>query len=217
MIKVDQIRHVIGQMYRRPRKGDLAVYVFTDSAFMKEAANSLLKVLEEPPEFATLFLLTTNPGEFLPTIRSRCITVPLAPLSVQEVEQYLAKKRPDWPPTTRALVARLSGGAIGKAGSFDLDRYIAARKDALTLLGAAVNSDDHSALFKTTESYRAGAEGKDKTEQLIRAGYSVLEDLLFIKEGAPRLVRNTDIAAELNRLAASLSFEWINLAARASA
>ena len=125
MIKVDQVRHVIGQMYRRPRKGDLAVYVFTDSAFMKEAANSLLKVLEEPPEFATLFLLTTNPGEFLPTIRSRCITVQLAPLSVQEVEQYLAKQRPDWPTTTRALVAGYPEGAIGKAGSFDLDRYIA--------------------------------------------------------------------------------------------
>src|SRR5437879_3501691 len=123
MIKVDQVRHVIGQMYRRPRKGDLAVYVFTDSAFMKEAANSLLKVLEEPPEFATLFLLTTNPGEFLPTIRSRCITVQLAPLSAQEVEQYLAKKRPDWTGSTRGLVARLCGGAIGKAGSFDLDRY----------------------------------------------------------------------------------------------
>jgi DNA polymerase-3 subunit delta' len=214
MIKVDQIRHVIGQMYRRPRKGDLAVYIFTGSAFMKEAANSLLKVLEEPPEFATIFLLTTNPGEFLPTIRSRCITVPLAPLSPQEVEQYLAKRRPEWTPATRSLVARLSGGAVGKAGAFDLDRYTAARKDALALLNAAVTSDDHSALFRTTESYRAGAEGKEKTDQLIRAAYSVLEDLLFVKEGAPQLVRNSDIAGELNRLASSVTFDWINLASQ---
>src|SRR5499433_2616626 len=42
MIKVDQVRHVIGQIYKRPRKGDHAVYIFTDSAFMKEAANALL-------------------------------------------------------------------------------------------------------------------------------------------------------------------------------
>ncbi len=41
---------------------------------MKEAANSLLKVLEEPPEFATIFLLAENPGELLPTIRSRSVT-----------------------------------------------------------------------------------------------------------------------------------------------
>jgi DNA polymerase-3 subunit delta' len=214
MIKVDQVRHVIGQMYRRPRKGDLAVYIFTDSAFMKEAANSLLKVLEEPPEFATLFLLTTNPGEFLPTIRSRCITVQLSPLSTGEVEQYLAKKRPDWAGNTRGLVARLCGGAVGKAGSFDLERYTAARKDALTLLNAAVTSEDHSQLFRTTETYRAGADVKEKTDHLIRASYSILEDVLFIKEGTPQLVRNTDVLPDLNRLAAAIGFDWITTAAQ---
>jgi len=213
MIKVDQVRHVIGQIYKRPRKGDHAVYIFTDSAFMKEAANSLLKVLEEPPEFATIFLLTKNPGEFLPTIRSRCMTLTLAPLAAGELEQYLAKRRPEWNAITRGLVARLCGGACGKAAGFDLERYTAARKDALTVLGSAVNADDHSALFRTTETYRAGAEGKDKTDQLLRASYSVLEDLLFLKEGSPQLVRNTDIVPELKRLAAEVSFEWISMAA----
>jgi len=213
MIKVDQVRHVIGQIYKKPRKGDHAVYIFTDSAFMKEAANSLLKILEEPPEFATIFLLTTNPGEFLPTIRSRCITVQLAPLSVAEIEDYLTKRRPEWNATTRGLVARLCGGACGKAATFDLERYSAARKDALTLLGSAVNSDDHSPLFRMTETYRAGAEGKEKTDQLLRASYSVLEDLLFLKEGSPKLVRNSDILPELNRLAAGVDFQWITSAA----
>jgi len=213
MIKVDQVRHVIGQIYKRPRKGDHAVYIFTDSAFMKEAANSLLKILEEPPEFATLFLLTTNPGELLPTIRSRCVTVTLAPLSPAELEQYLAARRPEWNAVTRGLVSRLCGGACGKAAGFDLERYTAARKDALTLLESAVQSDDHSPLFRTTETYRAGAEGKDKTDQLLRAGYSILEDLLFLKEGSPRLVRNSDILPELNRLASAVSFDWITTAA----
>jgi len=213
MIKVDQVRHVIGQIYKRPRRGDHAVYTFTDSAFMKEAANSLLKILEEPPEFATIFLLTTNAGEFLPTIRSRCITVHLAPLSPAELEEHLAKKKPEWNATTRSLVARLSGGAIGKAANFDLERYTAARKDALMLLRSAIQSEDHSALFRTTETYRAGAEGKEKTDQLLRASYSVLEDLLFLKEGSPQLVRNTDILPELNRLEAAVEFEWISTAA----
>jgi DNA polymerase III subunit delta' len=213
MIKVDQVRHVIGQIYKRPRKGDHAVYIFTDSAFMKEAANSLLKILEEPPEFATIFLLTTNPGELLPTIRSRCITVQLAPLPVAELEQYLAKRRPEWTAVTRGLVARLSGGACGKAAGFDLERYSAARKDALTLLGAAVTSDDHSPLFRMTETYRAGADGKEKTDQLLRASYSLLEDVLFLKEGSPQLARNTDILPELNRLAATVDFQWITAAA----
>ena len=69
MIKVDQVRQVTGSIYYRPAESAKKIYIFTDSAFMKEAANALLKVLEEPPEFAHLFLLTTNPGELLVTIR----------------------------------------------------------------------------------------------------------------------------------------------------
>ena len=73
MIKVDQIRRVIETIYYRPAEGRERVYIFTDSAFMKEAANSLLKLLEEPPEFATIFLLTEIPGSCCPrSARGRC-------------------------------------------------------------------------------------------------------------------------------------------------
>ena len=75
MIKVDQVRRLIETIYYRPGDAQERVYIFTDSAFMKEAANSLLKVLEEPPEFATIFLLAENAGELLPTIRSRSMVV----------------------------------------------------------------------------------------------------------------------------------------------
>ena len=81
MIKVDQVRRVIETIYYRPGEARERVYIFTESSFMKEAANSLLKVLEEPPEFATIFLLTENPGELLPTIRSRSMIVTLAALA----------------------------------------------------------------------------------------------------------------------------------------
>src|ERR1700730_1830968 len=60
MIKVDQVRRVIDSIYFRPSEGKERVFIFTDAAFMKEAANSLLKVLEEPPEFATILLLAEN-------------------------------------------------------------------------------------------------------------------------------------------------------------
>src|SRR5467141_4507121 len=66
MIKVDQVRHVISTSHYRPAEARRRVYIFTDSAFMKEAANSILKVLEEPPEFATIFILTPNAGELVP-------------------------------------------------------------------------------------------------------------------------------------------------------
>ncbi len=213
MIKVDQVRRVIETIYFRPGEAKERVYVFTDSAFMKEAANSLLKVLEEPPEFATIFLLTENAGELLPTIRSRSMMVSLSALPTEEIERYLAKHRPDWNPKQRSLAARLAEGAVGRARSFDLAAYTAARAHALTILNSALRAADHSELFKVTETYRAGAEGRDKTEALLRTLYSLLQDLTFLSSGTPELVRNTDIQPELKKLAESSDFAWITSAA----
>ena len=212
MIKVDQVRRVIETIYYRPAEGHERIYIFTDSAFMKEAANSLLKVLEEPPEFATIFLLTENPGELLPTIRSRSMVFTLCALSPEEIEKDLQKHHPEWKPAQRALVARLSEGAVGRARGFDLDAYTSARDHALAILSSAIRGGEHSELFKVTESYRPGAEGRGKTEALIRTLYSLLQDLAFIESGAPELVRNTDITAELKRLAESADFAWISAA-----
>src|SRR6202140_4295851 len=209
MIKVDQVRRVIETIHYRPGEAKERVYIFTDSAFMKEAANSLLKVLEEPPDFATIFLLSENPGEPLPTIRSRAMVFSLGALPVEEVERYLAQQRPEWKPPQRALVARLCEGALGRARTFNLDAYVAARSDALAILNSALVGGEHTQLFKITESYRAGAEGREKTEQLLRTLYSLLRDLMFLGSGAHQLVHNTDIQSQLTKLADAADFNWI--------
>src|SRR5262249_59115465 len=136
-----------------------------------------------PPEYATIILLAKNPGDLLPTIRSRCLLFRLAPLSIEEIEKDLAKQRPEWNAKQRQLVARLSGGAVGMARSLDLAEYIESRRAALALINSATESSDHSALFRTTENYRAGAEGKQKTDELLRAVYSLLKDLLALTSG----------------------------------
>ena len=214
LVKVDQVRHVIHEIYFKPAEGRERVYIFSDADFMKEAANALLKVLEEPPEFATIFLLTDNPSALLPTIRSRCMHLRLAPVPAVEVEQYLAAARPELKPRERALAARVCDGGLGRALSFDIAAYLAARQDALTVLGPAIGTKDHSDLFRVTDTYRSGAEGKSKTEYLIRTTYSLLEDLLFLKSGTPDLVRNVDIQAELAKMAAGVDFAWLVTAAR---
>lgn len=209
MIKVDQVRRVIDSIYYRPSEGKERVYIFTDSAFMKEAANSLLKVLEEPPEFATIFLLSENPGELLPTIRSRAMIFSLAALPSDEISAYLAKQRPEWKAAQRALVARLCEGAIGRARSFDVEAYVAARSDAMAILNSALSGGDHSQLFKVTETYRSGPEGREKTEHLLRTLYSLLRDLMFLKSGVPEMVCNTDIQTQLRKVAETAEFDWI--------
>ena len=209
LIKLGQVRLVIDRVFYKPVEARRKVAIFTESSFMKEAAHSLLKVLEEPPEYATLILLSTNPGELLPTIRSRCVTFTLGALPVGELDQALASSRKDLKPAQRELVARLANGAMGRALSFKLEEYVEARASALAVLRSAASGSEHSELFKITETYRAGAEGRDKTDRLLRTLYALLEDLLMLKSQTPELVRNTDIRGELGRLAETVDFDWI--------
>jgi DNA polymerase-3 subunit delta' len=214
LIKVGQVRQLIHEIYRMPAEGRRAVYIFTSSAFMKEAANSLLKVLEEPPAHATIILLAENTGELLPTIRSRAGIARLGAIPVDRIEKLLAQRRPGTKPAERALIARLSEGAIGRALSFDLPAWLASRADALLLLRTATLEPDYSTLFRTTETYRAGADGQEKTAGLLRVAASLLEDLLLLKAGTPQLIRNIDLARELESMANTVTVDWIESAAR---
>jgi DNA polymerase-3 subunit delta' len=217
MIKLGQVKQAIhAAYYRPPVEAKRAFTIFTSSAFMKEAANSLLKLLEEPPEHTSLVLLTENPQELLPTIRSRAVVHRLGPLPAIQVDALLAKRRPELKPRDRALAARLAEGAVGRALTIDLDKYLTSRRDALVILRGAIQERDFTQLFQATETYRAGADGQEKTLSLLRALSSLLEDLLLTVAGTPALIRNLDLEAELGKLSAGLSVEWIDAAVRAA-
>jgi len=228
LIKLGQVRTLIQRAHYLPSEAPRRIFILTSASMMKEAANSLLKVLEEPPDTVLILILAENPGELLPTIRSRCATVRLGALPVEEIESLLAARRPGVPASQRTLIARLAQGAAGRAIAFDLETYTAARADALIFLrnaAGAINAAsgsraaaaelDHTALFKMTETYRAGADGQTKTSALLRALALLLEDLLLLDSGTPDLVRNTDLCAELDHLAAALPFAWIESASHA--
>jgi DNA polymerase-3 subunit delta' len=214
LVKVGQVRSVIHNVQRPPSEGRHKVYIFPASTFMNEAANALLKVLEEPPEYAHLLLLTENASALLPTIRSRASLVRLAPLPVAELIAILAERRPEWSAERRELAARLAEGAVGAALSFDADAYMASRRDALVLLHGAIEDPDPSALFHITETYRAGAEGQEKMRTLLHVLYLILQDLLWLQAGESANLRNIDVQPELRRIAENVSFDWIENAAR---
>src|SRR5580658_769018 len=212
LIKIAQVRQVIHVAYYRPPVECKRTFtIFTSSAFMREAANSLLKVLEEPPEHTSLILLTENPQELLPTIRSRAVVHRLGALAASDLESLLALRRPELKAQDRALASRLAEGAVGRALTLDLPAYLTSRQDALILLHTALREPDYSQLFHTPETYRAGADGQEKTISLLRALSSLVEDLLLIVAGTPRLIRNIDLETELTRLAreSSLTVDWI--------
>lgn len=218
LVKLGQVRQAIHcAYYRPPAEARRAFTIFTSGAFMKEAANSLLKLLEEPPQHTTLILLVENPQELLPTIRSRAVMHRLGALPVAELEALLALRRPQLKPQERALAARLAEGAVGRALALDLGEWLQSRLDALAILRGALRDPDYTQLFRATETYRGGAEGQQKTVNLLRAMGSLVEDLMLAGAGAPQLLRNVDLTAELERMAQELTLEWIEGAARALA
>ena len=79
------------------------------------AANALLKLLEEPPANVTLFLIAHQPARLLPTIRSRCRELRLTPLGPQDLADALTQAGGDIAPEDRTALAELSSGSVGEA------------------------------------------------------------------------------------------------------
>ena len=95
-----------------------------------------------------------------------------------------------------------------------MEQYTRARADALVLLRHAAQDGDHTDLFKTTETYRAGAEGQAKTTAMLQALASLLEDMLLLHSGAAERVQNIDVQQELQRISEGVDFPWIENAVR---
>lgn len=89
-IKIEQIRELTKAVYEKPIISNRKVYIINDSDLMtKEAQNSLLKTLEEPPEYVTIILIASNENQFLPTIKSRCTKIYFNKLQDEELKLVL--------------------------------------------------------------------------------------------------------------------------------
>ena len=115
-VTVDQIRRARADVYIKPNEGRRKVYLFPRAADMNPAAqNALLKVIEEPPEYAAFLLLTESAERLLPTIRSRAVPLRLSPLSEAEGTAALAKRHPEQPRAALIAAWQRSEGWLGQA------------------------------------------------------------------------------------------------------
>jgi len=115
-IVVDSARSVADFLRLTPAEGGWRLVVVDGAEHLnRNAANALLKVLEEPPQRAVLLLVCASPGRLLPTIRSRCRRLRLSELGPVDMDTALARCLPDIDPSERATLTALSGGAPGRA------------------------------------------------------------------------------------------------------
>lgn len=116
VIDVDSVREVGGFMRLTPAEGGFRVVIIDSADEMNvNAANAVLKVLEEPPKNALLMLISHNPGRLLPTIRSRCRTLKLRPLSADRITALVQTYAPEVSGLDAQRLAALSDGSIGRA------------------------------------------------------------------------------------------------------
>lgn len=115
-IVIGDVRRVKEFMTRTAGEGGWRIVIVDGADEMnRNAANGLLKVLEEPPERALLLLVAHQPGRLLPTIRSRCRKLALSPLDSETATSLLLRHDPSLNPADAAILARLAEGSVGRA------------------------------------------------------------------------------------------------------
>lgn len=115
-ITVDQVRDLIGRMRVKPAIARYRTVVIDSIDDLERgAANALLKTIEEPPENTIFFLVSHNPGRLLPTIRSRCRSLPFAPLADSGMAALIGDALPDADPATIAALVAVGRGSPGRA------------------------------------------------------------------------------------------------------
>ncbi|MCS6853176.1 MAG: DNA polymerase III subunit delta' [Elioraea sp.] len=158
-IGVDEVRSLASSLRRTPAESAWRVGLIDPAEAMgREAANALLKVLEEPPPRTVLLLVSHAPGRLLPTIRSRCRRLALSPLAEAEVAALLARLRPEADPAARDRAAALAGGSVGRALALleeDAAAWFPAAEDPIAQLASLDTAKAH-ALAETFG--RPGAE-----------------------------------------------------------
>jgi len=207
MIRMGQLRAVQRAAYFRPQ-GRRRVFILDGADTMRRTdADVFLKILEEPPETATLILLATAADSLLPTIRSRCLRFHFAPVPAAQVEEFL-KARRDLKPAERKLAAQLSDGSPGVALAIDLAESARLRRSVLQLVERAVRGEGYRQIFAATA--QLAKNEKESFENILGLFYSLVSDLLELSQGPANIVpRNPDLRRELETLGKDIRLEWV--------
>jgi DNA polymerase III subunit delta' len=171
-IRIDAIRELRRDLHMRPFEADRRVYlVFGAQLMNEEAADALLKDLEEPPPYAVIVLVADDVGPMPETILSRCQPVPFRRLSEKAVREAVAARAPGLSPNEEAALARVAGGRLDRVERL-LDPKAAERRTELLALARAVYRDP---AFVPAEAAKAvveaagvrGAEARAALEQAL--------------------------------------------------
>jgi DNA polymerase-3 subunit delta' len=207
-IRIDQIRSLQHTLALSPYAGKYRIALLPD--FQRttiEAANALLKTLEEPPERVILLLTADTLESLLPTIVSRCEVIRLRPASIASTQAYLESEE-NIPPVDARLVAHLSGGRIGFA------RHLAQNPATLKERQEILETFLHLLTARRTERFKLADrlarpydKAREKAGAVLPIWLSFWRDVFTRTAGAQTPLVNLDIAPQVQQAAALLDIK----------
>lgn len=205
-IRIDQMRALKQAAYLRPMVARKRVFIIEEAERMnEEAANSLLKTLEEPPLFSHIILLTSNPHLLLPTILSRCQILQFVPVGKEEIRQVLTEK--GFPEEKARLLSVIVGGSLEKALDADWQEIQAERWAAWNIFVSFFGQGDLSTFL---ESYGFSRRSliREELERILEILASFGRDLMLLQvNGEPSFLLNPDFAAGMETLKREVGLE----------
>jgi DNA polymerase-3 subunit delta' len=202
MIRIDDVRALRHDLHMRPFEADRRVYLVLDADRMNEdAADALLKDLEEPPPYAVIVLVASELGPLPPTILSRCQLVPFTRLSERAVREWIAARAPDRSQEELRALARVAAGRLDRARRL-LDPAAAERRGALVSVARSVYRDPEFEPAEAAASILASADGR--AEEARERERDSIEGLGLPERESDQRIRRAGRGAERDELLASL-------------
>jgi DNA polymerase III subunit delta' len=202
-ILVEAIRTLEEEANFRPFEAAGRFFIIDDAEKLNSAkdnaANALLKTLEEPSATTYIFLITSRPASLLPTIRSRCQVVRFAPIETKQIEGYLEGTK-HYSIEDAELLSKLAHGSIGRALELDLGKFREQRESLLKVLESLLTNKNRAVLLKTAEEIN-DAKNKDYYEDYLETLQTLIHDIWILRLGqTEEKIVNADLKDKLKRL-----------------
>ncbi len=210
-IKIEQVRNMIGEIAYQPFEAKYRVVIIDPAEQLRiEAANCMLKTLEEPPSRTIIIRVTSNPYVLLTTIQSRSRLLQFTGISQDGIETYLVRNA-GWNPRDAHLAAALSRGSLGNALVFEPGSYLPVRAQALDFVSLLLS---RGSFAEASRLAAATVKDKEAFPVWVEAVLNILQDLFYAKT-APGRIGQRDILSDLTNLAGRTHVGAVSSAVRA--
>ena len=195
-IGVKEIAVIKNNLYIKPNDADKKIFIIYSAERMNRfAQNSILKMIEEPPEDSFFVLTCQNSQALLPTVRSRVTEISLAPASIKETQDELLKRIPDISSEAAERAARLSGGNIGVALEVAQGKELSELYDCIDKIANAIVDKDRALLCLCLGKF---SKRKEMAQRLAELLMLTLRDVVTALAGADsHLSGNSDAVKTL--------------------